>query len=115
MNPQQADGVWPCEAGCASPEPGVPDHDRPSADASDGAGVESRGGGNGVEVVVDHELCSRAAYCQGRYPAVFEVVGDYAEVRADVAWSDIDRALLEETARGCPWMAIEVTATRDPA
>lgn len=75
--------------------------------------AESRAAGNGLEVVVDHELCSRAGYCQSRYGEVFRVTGEYAEVRDDVNWPDVDRDLLRAAATGCPWMAITVTEQRD--
>jgi ferredoxin len=78
-------------------------------ETSEGA-KRSIGGGAGLRVSVDHELCSGMGYCARAEPAVFELrADDKSWVRDDVDWSTIDHGRLHNAAAACPWMAIEVT------
>ncbi len=71
--------------------------------------AESRGGGAGVSVSVDHEVCSSYGNCARVYREVFDVSGMFAEIRADVDWKSVDHARLRGAEDGCPWMAITVS------
>ena len=71
---------------------------------------ESTGGGAGLHVRVDHELCGGMGYCHDAAPTVFELRSDDKSwVRDHVDWSTVDRAEVQEAASMCPWRAIEVT------
>ena len=60
-------------------------------------------------VTIDHELCSGAGRCEATYPAAFEVGDDMrSRLRVGADPDSLDRALLLEAARACPWGAIAI-------
>jgi ferredoxin len=66
------------------------------------------GGGAGIKVQVDHDMCSGTRNCERQYGEIFTVERSKAWVRGDVDWSkaDVERLRMVETA--CPWAAIEI-------
>lgn len=67
------------------------------------------GGGGGITVRVDHDVCSGTAHCQQSMPDVFTVINRKSHIRADVDWTDVDRDELERAVEACPWFAISIT------
>jgi ferredoxin len=75
-----------------------------------GASEPTADGGDGTLVVrVDHDVCSGTAHCQQSMPDVFVLINRKSHIRADVDWSSVDRAELEDAVEACPWFAISIT------
>jgi ferredoxin len=69
----------------------------------------SHGGGAGIEVSIDHGMCSGTRNCERGYPEVFSVHDGKSWLRDDVDWSEVDGGRLQEAEEACPWTAIETS------
>lgn len=76
-------------------------------------GPSANGGGAGIVVSVDHDVCSGTAHCQQSMPDVFVLLDRKSHVRPDVDWAAVDIELLQHTMDACPWFAITVTTSSE--
>ena len=63
---------------------------------------------DGLQLSIDHDLCSGTGYCQERLPALFAVEDRRAWLREDFDLATVGRDDLEDAAAACPWFAITV-------
>jgi ferredoxin len=70
--------------------------------------VKTERAGDGLRVIIDHDLCSGTGYCQERLPALFAVEDRRAWLREDFDLTTAGHDNLEDAAASCPWFAITV-------
>ena len=69
---------------------------------------------SGLEIRVDHGLCSGSGYCAQVCPEAFEVRGVKSWVRPADRWQALPREKLQAACDSCPWDAIALTEGEGP-